>query len=268
MAASDRKFVECLEGGADLPKRQPRLILIPTTAGTGSEVTNVGVYTSSETGAKIPMVRPDFYADTAVLYPQATYTMPPQVTANTGMDAFCHAIEAYWNQNSQPLCDACAIEALKLIKDNLLTAFQKRDDTEARKNMSTASLLAGVAFSQTRTTGPHALSYPLTARYHVAHGVGCAVSLPAFIRMSSQKAASKMKRLAGNLGYADVESLADGVEELLKSLHMPTRLREIGAGEQELEDIAREAMNYYPQLALTPAVITLESLSDMLHSIY
>lgn len=77
-----------------------------------------------------------------------------------------------------------------------------------------------------------------------------------------------MKRLAGNLGYADVESLADGVEELLKSLHMPTRLREIGAGEQELEDIAREAMNYYPQLALTPAVITLESLSDMLHSIY
>lgn len=268
MAASDKKFVECLAGRAELPGREPKLILIPTTAGTGSEVTNVGVYTNSETGEKSPMVRPDFYGDVAVIYPEATYTMPPAVTANTGMDAFCHAIEAYWNHNSQPLCDACAVGALKLIKENLLTAYNHPDDHEARKNMCVASLLAGVAFSQTRTTGPHALSYPLTARYHVAHGVGCAISLPAFIRRSSQKAEHKMRRLAKDLGYVSIESLADGVEELLKNLHMPTRLKEIGTGEQEMENIVKEAMNYYPQLALTPVVITEETLSELLHSIY
>ena len=268
MAGSDKRFVECLEGGKEIPDRRLRLILIPTTAGTGSEVKNVGVYTSSETGAKIPLVRPDFYGDMAVLYPEATYTMPPAVTANTGMDAFCHAIEAYWNKNSQPFCDACALEALKLIKDNLLTAYYTGEDKEARKNMCIASLLAGAAFSQTRTTGPHALSYPLTANYHVAHGVGCALSLPAFIRLSTQKEEAKMVRLAKELGYESVNSLADGVEELLGNLHMPTRLRDIGAEEKDLKGIAKEAMNYYPQLALTPAVITEESLLCLLQSIY
>lgn len=254
--------------GKSFGKRTVRLILIPTTAGTGSEVTNVGVYTDSETGEKRPVVCPEFYADLAVIHPKYTYTMPRSVTANTGMDAFCHAIEAYWNLNSQPISDSFAVQAMKLILDNLLTAYRLPEDGAARENLCTASLLAGLAFGQTRTTGAHVLSYPLTARYHVPHGTGCAVSLPAFIRISVEKAGKKMQTLAEALGYIDVEALADGVCDLMRSLEMPVALREIGAKAEELSGIAKDAMNYYPQLSLTPAFMTEVTVFDLLKSIY
>lgn len=268
LASAGGVITDYIGTGRTFPKRELHLILIPTTAGTGSEVTNVGVFTDSASGAKAPVVCREFYADTAVIYPPFTYTMPPAVTANTGMDAFCHAIEAYWNRNSMPVTDSLAVAAMKLIFDNLPRAFEAPEDRKARQNMCMASLLAGMAFSQTRTTGAHVLSYPLTARYHIPHGVGCAVSLPAFIRISTEGAEEKMKNLAGTLGFDTVNELASAVEGLLKTVQMPVRLHELGAKREELLEIAKEAMNFYPQLSLTPAAMNEQTVLNLLNSIF
>ena len=153
-----------------LESRKAILILIPTTAGTGSEVTNVGVFTNRKIGIKMPMVNDHFWADYAIIDPELTYSLPPAVTASTGMDAFCHAIESYWNRASQPICDMLALRAMKLILENIKIAYEHPNDTNARANMMEASLIAGIAFSQTRTTGIHAISFPLTTEYHASHG--------------------------------------------------------------------------------------------------
>ena len=177
--------------------RAVKLILIPTTAGTGSEVTNVGVYTNPRAGVKMPFVTDEFWADEALIDPEMTYSLPPAVTASTGMDAFCHAIEAYWNKESQPMCDFLAMGALKTILENIKAAYDHPDDTAARGAMITAALVAGVAFSQTRTTGIHAVSFPLTTEFHASHGAACSITLPAFIRAAKQGAAEKLRVLAG-----------------------------------------------------------------------
>lgn len=269
LAGSEGSILDYIDGGKTLKKREVQLILIPTTAGTGSEVTNVAVFNNSITGDKSPMVHNALYADYAVVDPALSYTMPGNVTANTGMDAFCHAIEAYWNKNSNPISDELAVEAMRLILENICQAFETPEDEQARQNMSLASLLAGLAFSQTRTTGAHVLSYPLGALYHIPHGIGCAISIAEFIRLSVEDEKEKMERLAQTLGFQDTEALAKHVEELMRALKMPTKLQEIGAGQEDLEEIAVTAVTQYrAQMDLSPARMTKEKVLNLLKNIY
>ena len=246
--------------------RAVKLILIPTTAGTGSEVTNVGVYTNPRAGVKMPFVTDEFWADEALIDPEMTYSLPPAVTASTGMDAFCHAIEAYWNKESQPMCDFLAMGALKTILENIKAAYDHPDDTAARGAMITAALVAGVAFSQTRTTGIHAVSFPLTTEFHASHGAACSITLPAFIRAAKQGAAEKLRVLAGYLGYADAGALADGVEALMRSMKMPVRLRELGVREADIPHIAEVGLTA-AIIQLTPAEMNQETVEALLRSI-
>jgi len=246
--------------------RTTKLILIPTTAGTGSEVTNVGVFTNPRAGIKMPFVTDEFWADEAMIDPEMTYSLPSSVTASTGMDAFCHAIEAYWNKSSQPMCDYLAMGAMKMILENIKRAYEEPQNTEARGNMIIASLTAGVAFSQTRTTGIHALSFPLTTEFHASHGTACAITLPAFIRVSSEERADKMLDLAMYLGFGSVAELADGVESLMKSMKMPVRLHELGVKESDLEHITEVGLGA-AIIQLTPAVMNKDTVYKLLHSI-
>lgn len=247
--------------------RTAALVLIPTTAGTGSEVTNVGVFTDPHAGIKMPFVTDAFWADTALIDPQLTYSLPAAVTASTGMDAFCHAIEAYWNKTSQPLCDAMALQAMKLILDNIYTAYAEPQNAAARGAMITASLSAGVAFSQTRTTGIHALSFPLTTEFHASHGTACAITLPAFIRAcAAGSAAAKMAALAAWLGQPDALALADAVEAQMRSMHMPVRLHELGVQESDLEHITQVGLGA-AIIQLTPAVMDHDSVYALLKAI-
>lgn len=214
----------------------------------------------------MPMVNNEFWADYAVIDPELTYTLPPAVTASTGMDAFCHAIEAYWNKASQPMCDMLAMGAMKKILKNLKLAFNEPLNKQARAEMIEASLIAGVAFSQTRTTGVHALSFPLTNDFGASHGTACAITLPAFIRLSKQQAEKKMLELATYLGYQSIEEFADAVEELMKSMKMPVRLSEIGVKETDIEHIAEVGLNA-AVIHLTPAVMNKDTVCDLLKSI-
>lgn len=253
-------------GTQQLPRRTTRLICIPTTAGTGSEVTNVGVFTDRKTGRKAPMVNDEFWADTALLDPRLTYTLPPAVTASTGMDAFCHAIEAYWNRESQPVSDWLAMGAMKLILENIKTAWASPENEGARGNMLLASLLAGIAFSQTRTTGIHALSFPLTAEFGVSHGAACAVTLPAFIRLNAGEGGEKTESLARFLGDCSVEDLADRVERLMESMDMATRLNQFGITSADIEHIAEVGLSA-AIIHLTPAKMDQETVCRLLGTI-
>lgn len=245
-------------------KRETMLICIPTTAGTGSEVTNVGVYTNSNMKIKMPMVNDLFWPDIAIIDPELTYTLPPAVTASTGMDAFCHAIEAYWNKNSQPMCDFLALGAMKTILENIKQAYEAPENQEARGAMIVSSLVAGVAFSQTRTTGIHALSFPLTAEFGASHGIACAITLPAFIRRVEDTA--KMNALINHLGYCSVTEFADAIESLMESMKMPVRLCGIGVKEADLEHIAEVGLDT-AIIQLTPAVMTKETICALLKTI-
>ncbi|MCG8499685.1 MAG: iron-containing alcohol dehydrogenase family protein [Firmicutes bacterium] len=249
-----------------LGERKAALICIPTTAGTGSEVTNVGVFTNQQTGIKMPFVTDAFWADYAVIDPELTYTLPPAVTAATGMDAFCHAIEAYWNKESQPMCDMLAMEAMRLILNHIKTAYDEPCNAEARSAMLQASLMAGVAFSQTRTTGIHAISFPLTSEFGASHGIACAITLPAFMKLSCEQRADKMKRLTAYLGYDCVESFAAAIERLMESMNMPVRLRQIGVKSSDLEHIAKVGLEA-SIIQLTPAVMNEETVCRLLKSI-
>lgn len=253
-------------GTRQLIPRKALLILIPTTAGTGSEVTNVGVFTNKKIGIKMPFVTDLFWADYAVIDPELTYTLPAPVTASTGMDAFCHAIESYWNKESQPMCDMLAMGAMKLVLDNIKKAYDNPEDQTARGNMILASLIAGVAFSQTRTTGIHAVSFPLTTEYKQSHGVACSITLPAFMRISSQQAEEKVRTLALYLGYESIEKLADAVEALMVSMNMPVRLSQIGVKEEELRHIAKVGLGA-GIIQLTPAVMNEDTVHALLKSI-
>lgn len=253
-------------GSSVLDKRKTTLICIPTTAGTGSEVTNVGVFTNKKAGLKMPMVNDQFWADYALVDYQLTYTLPKAVTASTGMDAFCHAIEAYWNKAAIPICDMLAMRAMKLVLDNIRTACHEPQNDRARSNMMEASLLAGIAFSQTRTTGIHALSFPLTTEFHASHGVACAVTLPAFIKISVEQEAQKMQSIAAFLGYNSVNELADAVEQLMQDIGLPVRLSEIGVQEADLEHITEVGLGA-AIIQLTPAKMDAQTVAKLLRSI-
>jgi len=253
-------------GEKTLAPRKTKLICIPTTAGTGSEVTNVGVFTNQKTGIKMPMVNNEFWPDIAVVDYKLTFTLPPAVTASTGMDAFCHAIEAYWNRESVDICDVLAMEAMKLIMENIELAYEEQENEAARMNMMKASLLAGIAFSQTRTTGIHAVSFPLTSEFHVNHGTACAVTLPAFIKKSREQASEKMQALAKYLGCGGIDALSGVIEKLMTKINLPIRLHQLGVASSDLEYITKEALGA-AIISLTPAKMDEETVCELLKSI-
>ena len=166
------------------------LVQVPTTAGTGSEVTPISIVTTGET-TKSGVVAPQLYADAAYLDAELTVGLPPAATAATGVDAMVHAIEAYTSKRlKNPLSDHLAVLALKLLGANLLTACRDGHDIQARSNMLLGAMLAGQAFANAPVGGVHALAYPVGGIFHVPHGLSNALVLPAVLRFNAQAAAT------------------------------------------------------------------------------
>lgn len=189
------------------------MIAFATTAGTASEVTNISVLTNVAAGVKKPMNHPAMYPKIAVVDPELTLTVPPQVTASTGLDVLCHAVESYWSVNHQPVCAACSVHAARLVFDWLEKAYRDGNDLEAREKMAEASIVAGVAFSHPRTTGSHACSFPLTNLYGMPHGEACAFTLDYFIRFNAEHADGdgRITALARDCGFDSPAAMADAV---------------------------------------------------------
>jgi len=219
------------------------LIAIPTTSGTGSEVTSVAVITNKKTDVKMMMKHPSFIPKVAIIDPVLTSSLPPQITAATGIDALCHAIEAYISKFSQPLTDVLALSAIESIMKYLRIAYEDGRNMEAREAMMIASLQAGIAFSNASVTLVHGMSRPVGALFHVPHGISNAILLPTVLEFTKTSAVKRLAKIGRSLNK-DLYSNSDEevanytlgeIKKLCYDLRIPN-LKEYGIDEIEFEN--------------------------------
>lgn len=196
------------------------LVTVPTTAGTGSEVTPFATVWDFETHKKHSVTGVDLYAHTAILDPELMVGLPHEVTISSGLDAVSHALESVWNRNASVVTLGLASKSLQLSLDALPRLHADGTDAVARGDMMQASLLAGLAISQTRTALAHSISYPLTAHFGLPHGVACSFTLPALLRFNAKVDDGRLKCLASAVGYGSATALADGLETIFSGLEI------------------------------------------------
>lgn len=225
------------------------LVQVPTTAGTGSEVTPIAIVTTGAT-TKSGIVARQLYADMAVLDATLTTGLPPAITAATGIDAMVHAIEAFTSRHKKnPLSDQLALQALGLLSQHLLRACENGQDLDAREAMLLGALLAGQAFANAPVAAVHALAYPLGGRFHLPHGLSNALVLPHVLRFNAQTAPGAYAGLADALlpglqgdAAAKAQGLIRHLEALIAATGLPMRLRDHGIAEEDLPQLAADAM--------------------------
>lgn len=242
------------------------LVLVPTTAGTGSEVTPVSIITVGEEekrGVSSPIILPDI----AVLDPGLTIGLPAAITAATGIDAMVHAIEAYAskNANNNPVSRILAREALRLLAANIEKAVFDGKDLAARSAMLLGSMLAGQAFANSPVAAVHALAYPIGGSFHVPHGLSNALVLPHVLRFNAPEAASLYAEIAGDC-FPDLDreegvqgrctAFIDALAQLSAKVGLQQRLRDVGIGEADLEKMAADAMKQQRLLVNNPRAVT------------
>lgn len=235
------------------------LILVPTTAGTGSEVTPISVVTVGES-SKMGVNSPALYGDLAVLDAALTYGLPRGTTAATGIDAMVHAIEAYTTRlQKNPVSDALALAGLKKLHGAIERACTDGRDTEAREDMLLGALLAGQAFANAPVGAVHALAYPLGGVFHVPHGLSNSLMLPPVLRFNAPAAEPLYAELASHIGlHASTQGLVEEMERIAGAVGIATRLSQVGVSHNDLPRLAEEAMLVTRLLVNNPRDMTLE----------
>ncbi|WP_338769013.1 iron-containing alcohol dehydrogenase [Massilia sp. METH4] len=266
LAATGQPLAEAYGIGNVQGSRLP-LVQIPTTAGTGSEVTNIAIVTTGAT-TKMGVVAPQLYADLAILDAELTLGLPPRVTAATGIDAMVHAIEAYTSRHKKnPLSDVLAREALRLLSANLPRACDGGDDRAAnlaaRQAMLLGALLAGQAFANAPVAAVHALAYPIGGIFHVPHGLSNALVLPHVLRFNAPAAAGHYAELAAIVAphaqgtdEARSEAFVLAMEQLAARAGIERTLRDVGITEADLDTLADAAMLQTRLLGNNPREVT------------
>ncbi|WP_138466749.1 iron-containing alcohol dehydrogenase [Poseidonocella sp. HB161398] len=262
MIGSDQDLSEMYGIGNVTGTRVP-LALVPTTAGTGSEVTNISIITTGET-TKMGVVSRQLYADFVLLDAELTVGLPQVHTAATGIDAMVHAIEAYTSKfKKNPLSDALAREALRLLGENLIPACQDGTNREAREKMLLGAMLAGQAFSNSPVAAVHALAYPLGGHYHLPHGLTNALMLGPVLRYNARVAAPLYAELADVLsvpGTGDEQArsaaFVDHMLKLMDDSGAPRRLRDVNVTDNSLAMLATDAMKQTRLLVNNPVEVT------------
>lgn len=247
LAVANQKPVEKLAGYLRGLRNPVRIYAVPTTAGTGSEVTIAAVISNPATHKKLVMVDPRLVPKMAALDPLLMTGLPPQVTAATGIDALTHAVEAFVGNWSSPQSDGLALSAVGLIFDNLRKAYQDGKNLEARENMALASTYAGLAFTRANVGYVHAIAHQFGGKYHTPHGLANAIMLPYVLKFSRPAIEDRLAKLAvrANLGSAgeDTETLAqkflDAVDQLNHDLGIPATLEALR--EEDIAELAAGA---------------------------
>jgi len=265
------------------------LICVPTTAGTGSEVSHAAVLTDTEKQMKVSTLSNWLRPTLAVVDPELTYSCPKQVAADSGIDALTHAIEGYTAtdyrelvtppgeacayEGSYPLGDVIAEKAIRLIGENLARAVNEPKDREARNNMALASTLAGIAFSNCGVALVHALEYPMGGALHCSHGAGNGLLLPFVMRFNLPERKEKFARIAELLdaeSSSDIDTMAElaitCIEQLKREIGIPERIRDIGGTEVQLRGFAEKAFAIKRLLWVNPREASLEDLHGILKS--
>jgi alcohol dehydrogenase len=264
LAGSDQALAEMYGIGKVSGKRLP-LVQVPTTAGTGSEVTNIAIVTTGQT-TKMGVVAPQLYADLAVLDASLTVGLPPMITAATGIDAMVHAIEAYTSLHKKnPLSDMLARQALSLLSANIVKACENGHDLAAREAMLLGACLAGQAFSNAPVAAVHALAYPIGGIFHVAHGLSNSLVLPHVLRFNLPNATGLYAELAGVVvphaagsEEARAHALIVATQQIATVTGVETTLQQVGITERDLDRLADEAMLQTRLLGNNPRELTRE----------
>lgn len=255
-------------GVQQITASRPPLILLPTTAGTGSEVTNVAVITTGAT-SKRGIAADPLYADMAILDPDLTLGLPRHPTAYTGIDAMVHAIEAYTNKRSKnPVSDALALTALKKLHGSILRACEDGSDIDARGDMLLGAMLAGQAFSNSPCAGVHAMAYPLGGMFHVPHGLSNAVVLPPVLRYNAPEAETLYTEIAQHLGLTPSSTgLIDEMDRIAEAVGIERRLSQLGIQHTDVPAMSKDVAANDRLLPNNPREMTYEAIVAMYEEI-
>lgn len=260
-------------GREKVPRRGTPTIIVPTTAGTGAEVTKHAIFLDREINVKKVVASSNLLPNVAIVDPELTVTCPPSVTASSGIDAYIHAAEAFLSKNANTITDTLALESVSLITKWLGPAFADGQDREARYHMSLASMMAGVVLNNSGTSLVHAMAYPVGGEHHTPHGVTLSALLLACFEYVSVAKAQKMVALAKAMGE-DVDGLPlrEAVDCFLESLHylirsveLPASLSDLGISREEtdIHQWAVEAHKEQRLLSRSPRVLSVEDIEKI-----
>ena len=272
---SDQQVADCFGTGL-IKRRGVWCACLPTTSGTGSEVSPNAILLDRAEKLKKGIVSPYLLADAAYIDPLLTLTVPAKITAETGMDAMTHCIEAYTNKFAHPTVDRYALAGIELIAANLERAVKDGADREARAALSLGSYYGGLCLAPVNTAAVHALSYPLGGEYHISHGLANAILLPTVMRFNMSSDWHKHAMIARAVGVdctglTDEEAARRGVEhiaELSRRCGIPSTLTELGIGRDKVGELADSAMKVTRLLVNNPREVTREDAVEIYNKLY
>ena len=270
-----RQQVEQLFGSGLIEKRGKWLACLPTTAGTGSEVSPNAILLDESDQLKKGIVSPHLVPDAAYVDPQLTWTVPPKVTADTGMDALIHCMEAYTNKFAHPAVDIYALEGIRLIAAHLERAVKNPRDKEAREALALGSLYGGLCLGPVNTAAVHALSYPLGGEFHIPHGLSNAILLPSVMKFNRPANTKRYAEVAVACGLQrgddDDETAQRGVDfiyQLAASVGIPQKLSDLGIPQSAVDGMAKAAMKVQRLLRNNPREVTEQDARDIYNSLF
>ncbi|MBQ7602937.1 MAG: iron-containing alcohol dehydrogenase [Clostridia bacterium] len=267
--ANPKKSVEQMKGLLKVHGKMPLLVAVPTTAGTGSETTLAAVITNAQTKDKYAINSFPLIPKYALLDEGLTLKLPPHITSTTGMDALTHAVEAYIGRSTTPKTRKCALEATKLIFENLEIVYKDGQNKVARKNMLKAAYLAGVAFTKSYVGYVHAIAHSLGGEYGVPHGLANAVVLPYVLKAYGKSAKKKLKKMAVYVGLADKATNAseaakifiEKIEQMNKNMNIPNKIPEVK--EEDIPRLSKHAAKESNPLYPVPKEMDEKELAEI-----
>ena len=262
-------------GSGNLSGRKLYLACLPTTAGTGSEVSPNAILLDERENLKKAVVSPWLLPDATYVDPVLTHSVPPAVTASTGIDALTHCIEAFANKFAHPVTDLYALEGIRLIYHNLEKAYQSGSDNEARKNVALGSVYGGFCLGPVNTAAVHAIAYPLGSEYHIPHGVSNALLLPHVLEYNLPFGVARYAAIAGALGVnvekSEMETATAGIrriEELCRKVGIPSKLAEFNVPADAVPSMAKSAMTIQRLLKNNLRELTVTEVEQLYYKLF
>lgn len=273
-AQSEQQAADCF-GTGFIQKKGLWLACLPTTAGTGSEVSPNAILLDERDHLKKGIVSPYLIADVAYVDPKLTWTVPAKVTADTGMDALTHCIEAYTNKFAHPAVDIYALQGIRLISQNLLRAVRDGKDVEAREALALGSLYGGLCLGPVNTAAVHALSYPLGGEFHIPHGLSNAILLPSVMKFNMPACPERYAEVAiacgitaGRTAEETAQRGVGFIYELAEAVGIPKKLTDLGIPQTAVDGMAKAAMEVQRLLKNNPREVSEQDARDIYNSLY